>query len=96
MSQVDRYTRQRRLAEVGEAGQARLERARAEVRGPEGATVELTYLERAGVGSVTVLPKGTPVPFAHAEWFRFEASRDVGAGAWRALDTIRGALDIKR
>jgi hypothetical protein len=87
--------RQKKLAEVGAAGQERLERAAAEIRGRDGAMTELAYLVRAGVGRVTVLPGAAPKPFAHAEWFRFDGARSAGAGAWRALSTIRDALGVR-
>ena len=89
-----RYDRQSRLAEVGPSGQERLERATAEVHGRDGATVELTYLYRAGLAEVTMVPGREPEPFAHAAWFRFEAPRTVGAGAWRALSKIKKALEL--
>ena len=87
-----RYDRQVRLREVGAAGQARLESARARVQGCEGQGVELSYLERAGFRAVELAPRDPAAPFAHAELFRFEASRRVGAGAWRALEKIKRAL----
>lgn len=91
----DRYSRQRRLAEVGDAGQARIERARAEVFGTDGALTEVSYLARAGIGSVTVLPNVKPTPFLHASSFRHDATRAFGAGAWRALATLRAALGVE-
>lgn len=91
----DRYTRQRRLREVGDAGQVRIESARLEVHDSEGALVEATYLHRAGVGRVTIEPRAGAEPFAHAAAFRFPAARTVGAGAWRALGKLRGALDAE-
>lgn len=89
----DRYTRQRRLPEVGEAGQARLGEAEVVVRGTQGADVEQSYLERAGV-RVHHDPKAAPLPFAHAAAFCFDASRGVAAGAWRALVAVRRELGI--
>lgn len=89
-----RYDRQARLPEVGTAGQARLEQACAEVRGRDGATVELAYLCRAGLAEVSLVPGKAPVAFAHADWFRFSSSRRVGAGAWRALEKIKTALEL--
>lgn len=91
----DRYDRQCRLAEVGPAGQERLERATAEVRGRDGATVELAYLCRAGLAEVTMVPGKQPATFEHARWFRFESPRSVGAGAWRALSTIKKVLELE-
>ena len=91
-----RYSRQRRLPEVGDAGQCRLERASLEARGRDGALVELAYLCRAGVNRVTLTLLEHPEPFVHAEAFRFEAPRAVGAGAWRALAQIRNVLEMEK
>jgi hypothetical protein len=33
-------------------------------------------------------------PFVHAAAFEFDAARDVGAGAWRALGTLRATMGI--
>ncbi len=88
----DRHSRQIRLAEVGVAGQARIEHAEAVVRGADGADVEREYLLRAGVGSIRVEADAPAEPFAHAAAFRFGAARDVASGAWRALGVIRAAL----
>jgi hypothetical protein len=40
-------------------------------------------------------PGAAPEPFPHAHAFRFVASREVGAGAWRALVELREALEIE-
>jgi len=95
MSEPDRYSRQRRLAEIGDAGQARIERATASVRsGDPSAITELSYLIRAGVGAASALPDADAEPFVHASLFRFEAPRAVGAGAWRALGKLRRAVEM--
>lgn len=91
----DRYDRQCRLAEVGAAGQQRLQQATAEVRGREGATVELSYLCRAGLSEISMVPGKPAEPFGHAGWFRFDSCRSVGAGAWRALATIKKVLELE-
>ena len=75
-----RYSRQIRLAEVGEAGQERICRCAVEARGRDGALVELAYLERAGVGAVELRPLDTPVPFRHAGMFRFD---EIGRASCR-------------
>ena len=50
-----RYTRQARLAEVGEAGQGRIARSSIDVRGAgTRGTIEATYLAAAGVGRLRV------------------------------------------
>jgi hypothetical protein len=92
---ASRYDRQSRLAEVGTAGQERLQGATAVVRGRDGATVELSYLCRAGLAEIAMTPGGQPEPFEHAKWFRFDACRSIGAGAWRALCTIKKVLELE-
>ena len=84
----DRYTRQRRLREIGDAGQKRLQAASVVLGGGEGQLVELVYLHRAGVGSVTLDALGAGKPFAHRAVFRHDASRRHASGAWRALGTL--------
>ncbi len=95
MSEGERYSRQERLSEVGALGQDRILRSSAEIRGKDGATIEIAYLERAGVSSLALLPQAQPEPFDHAEWFEFDAARSVGAGAWRALQKLRRVLRIE-
>lgn len=89
----DRYTRQRRLREVGDAGQARIAAARLAVQDRDGALVEAMYLYRAGVERVDITPRAGAEPFAHADVFRFAAAGNVGAGAWRALEKLRAVLE---
>jgi hypothetical protein len=89
----DRYTRQRRLPEIGDAGQRRLEAADAVVRGLDGADVELRYVTGAGLRHVVHDAAAAPLAFAHAALFAFPSSRRVGAGAWRALCTLKRALE---
>ena len=100
-----RYVRQARLAEVGEAGQAKLSAAevRCTLHGTAGA-VERLYLERTGV---TVLPAeagapapGAPAPVAPAPvapaWLDDLApeAREVAEGAHAALSAIRAILGV--
>jgi hypothetical protein len=85
---MDVYSRQRRLAELGDAGQARLLAASHRVAGRDGALIELQYLLRAGVQSVTLDALAEPRPFAHAELFRHDVTRRQAAGTWRALRAI--------
>jgi hypothetical protein len=88
---VDRYTRQRRLAEVGDEGQTRIAAARLSVvEGPEG-SYERDYLERAGA-AVTTVTGLEPLPFEHAGAFRHVVTRRLAAGSWRALGALRGLL----
>jgi hypothetical protein len=92
----DRFARQRQLPEIGECGQSLIAQADFEVRGSDGAIIESEYLHRAGAERVTLLPGAEPVPFEHERWFRYFASRRIGAGAWRALDKLRQTLGVSR
>src|SRR5688500_18504598 len=49
------YDRQRRLPGIGDAGQAAIERSRARLPSGPSAGVALSYLVRAGVGSVAII-----------------------------------------
>ncbi len=96
----DRYTRQRRLREIGDAGQERLFAATVTLggrpaSGPAGgptrdgsSVIELVYLERAGVGAVSIDSLAAPRTFAHSAAFHHEPARRHAAAAWRALRTI--------
>jgi hypothetical protein len=88
MQDDDRYTRQRRLREIGDAGQTRLERATVVVHGGEAAVLELLYLHRAGVGSVTIDSLAEPRAFVHEALFRNPVARRHAAASWRALRAI--------
>jgi hypothetical protein len=91
---VDRYVRQRSLAQVGDAGQARIEAARYRLGAPGAATtVEREYLERAGARHFETA--GAP-ELVHARAFRNRAARDFATGAWRALAQLRQALEQDR
>ena len=90
----DRFARQRKLAEVGDPGQARIGTEEFVVRGGDGAIIESEYLHRAGAEKVTILPRSEPEPFVHQTQFRFVASRRVAAGAWRALRKLRKTLGV--
>jgi len=94
-SESDRYSRQRSLSEVGDAGQLRISRAVLEVRGDDGAIIEAEYLHRAGVERLTILPRAEEEPFVHETHFQFFASRRVAAGAWRALRKLRRELGLE-
>jgi hypothetical protein len=91
----DPWSRQRRLPEIGDRGQALIAGASFEVRGGDGAILESEYLHRAGAERVVIMPRAEPVPFAHESFFRFAASRRVAAGAWRALSALRRTLEIE-
>lgn len=88
----DRYTRQRRLAEVGPQGQLRLERQRLAVAPHADVELELDYLRRAGVQQVTSDPQQSTLDFPWAAQFQFSGPLGVARGAWSALARIRAAL----
>jgi molybdopterin/thiamine biosynthesis adenylyltransferase len=89
---MDRYVRQRRLAEIGESGQTRLLAASHRVAGADGALTELVYLERAGFRAVGIDTLAEPRPFVHAALFRHAVTRAHAGGAWRALCAIKELL----
>jgi hypothetical protein len=88
-----RYTRQVRLAEIGERGQAALAGARPAL-GARGFAreVERNYLALAGT-----VPEDDGVPASvdvATLGLRHEASREVGEGALRALAAMRAILGV--
>lgn len=89
----DRYTPQRRLSEVGEAGQVRLLKAEVQLPAEPGAMLALSYLHRAGVGRANVSSLHVAEPCPHASFFKHAGPAMVGIGAWRALEGIRSALN---
>jgi hypothetical protein len=91
----DRHSRQRRLAEVGAAGQERLEQAHLVVAEREGSDIAREYLLRAGVRSVVVEPDRGARPFPFVDVFEFAESRELAHGAWRALAAIREVLGMR-
>ena len=89
-----KYTRQIRLKEVGEAGQARLAAAtiapsasRAWAR-----TIEATYLRAAGVGTVSDAQGDLHVDVGSLG-IRDDAARDFAEGALAALVAMKKVLD---
>lgn len=87
-----RFERQARLAEVGEAGQRRIEAAKLSVGASGSADVEAMYLERAGVAHVR-RSREPDQSFQHGDAFRYDVCRIYGAGAWRALRQLSDVLD---
>jgi hypothetical protein len=87
----DRYTRQRRLAEVGPEGQRRLEAAVQELAQHDGVDLEADYLRRAGV-QVSLAPDARSPVFPWAEHFQFAGPAAVARGAHGALARIRAIL----
>ena len=88
----DRYTRQRRLDEVGPQGQQRLEQAAMVLARHADADLELEYLQRAGVQQITIDSAASALEFPWAERFQFAGPLGVARGAWSALSRIRAAL----
>lgn len=90
----DRYDRQRRLSEVGIAGQARIEAHEARIGAGPGASIALAYLVRAGLRRVSV-ERGLRHDFPQAGAFAFAGPAAVAAGAHQALREIRAALAME-
>ena len=91
---MDRYARQRLLAQVGDQGQQRLETAQYSCASTTAAAAEVArdYLGRAGAVHF-VSAAAAPSAFTHAAAFRHAAARDFAEGAWRALVQIQSALE---
>ena len=87
----DRYSRQRRLQEVGPAGQRAIEQATVGVAEYPGREAEIEYLRRAGA---TVHPDAATesLAFPHADIFSHDQSRNFAWGAWSALRQLRTVL----
>jgi hypothetical protein len=92
----DRFTRQRRLAEVGELGQERIQNALARVPQTPAGVVAALYLSRAGVQRIEAAETADLAEFTHAASFRHPASREIGEGSWGALSAIVGVLEKAR
>ena len=90
----DRYSRHRRLASFGAEGQRRLESTLFCVGTGAGATVQLSYLCRAGAQRLSIGQQYREPAFRHAEQFAFSVARDYANGAWRAIGQIEEALLI--
>ncbi|HKO89638.1 MAG TPA: hypothetical protein VJU61_00705 [Polyangiaceae bacterium] len=88
----DRYSRQRRLVEVGPEGQRRLEQTELVLAPHADTDVEREYLTRAGITRIGQAPEGTAPVFPWSHHFRFSAPLAVARGAWCALSQIRVAL----
>jgi len=90
----DRYSRQRRLAEVGPKGQERLRQAQLRVADHPDVELELDYLARAGAVELRVDPAAPALAFPWTAWFEHDAALGVARGAWCALSRIRGELGV--
>ena len=90
----DRYARQRSLAAVGDLGQARIAGATYVASSDDdGSTeVERQYLTRAGARHFAASGAGG-AEFVHAAQFRDPAARAFAAGAWRALEQLKRAIE---
>jgi hypothetical protein len=92
----DRYTRQRRLPEVGPSGQERLCAARLVISRHPDVELERDYLARAGVTVLVVDEAPAPPDFPFADWFEHAAALGVARGAWCALTRIKAELAVSR
>lgn len=92
---TDLYSRQKKLREIGEAGQLKI--ARATVLIPAGPESEMAteYLRRSGIGSIAVDPHIAPLDFLHADQFQFELCRTFAASAWIATQNVVRILESK-
>jgi hypothetical protein len=90
----DRFSRQRRLPEVGPSGQETLGAAELRIADHADVELELDYLARAGVARVTLDPAGAPLTFPWASWFEHDAALGVARGAWCALARIKRELGL--
>src|SRR5262249_15855206 len=88
----DRFSRQRRLPEVGPSGQERLCASELDVAEHADLELELAYLTRAGVAGVAVRPAAPSLEFPWAAWFEHGAALGVARGAWCALTRIKARL----
>ncbi|HWA75036.1 MAG TPA: hypothetical protein VG937_22005 [Polyangiaceae bacterium] len=89
----DRYDRQRRLRQVGPAGQLRIERSEATIPAGAAAAVALAYLTRAGVERAIIEVRPDDA-FSHSTFFRFSGPRTVAQGAEGALRHLLKSLEL--
>jgi hypothetical protein len=89
----DRYDRQRRLREVGVAGQLAIERSEATIPAGRSTSVELAYLVRAGVARVAI-DSARQRTASHSSFFRFSGPRAVADGAEGALMHLLSCLEL--
>jgi hypothetical protein len=88
----DRFSRQRRLAEVGAEGQRQLSTTLVRLSSHEDVDVEWDYLARAGVTEVRLDSEAEVLTFPFASCFEFAGPRSLASGAWCALARIRRVL----
>lgn len=87
----DRFSRQRRLPEVGPEGQARIEQSRVQVPRHPGTAIEVEYLSRAGVRQLETTGD-EPEPFPFEQEFTFAASAESARGCYGALTRLKSIL----
>jgi hypothetical protein len=88
----DRYTRQRRLDEVGPEGQQRLQAAAQVLARHDAVELEVDYLRRAGVQQLRFAPDAAAPEFPWSDQFQFTGPSLVARGAHAALARIRAIL----
>jgi hypothetical protein len=88
----DRYSRQRRLKEVGPDGQRWIERVALTIAAHADVELERDYLARAGVRQISIDASAESLDFPWSQHFRFAASFAVARGAWCALSRLRTVL----
>lgn len=91
----DRFSRQRRLPEVGADGQRRLGSRVLSLAPHADVDVERDYLERAGVAGTRIHGQTPELPFPFAQHFEFAAPLSMARGAWYALHRIRQVLAVR-
>jgi hypothetical protein len=91
----DRFSRQRRLPEVGADGQRRLASRVVPVAPHPDVELERDYLQRAGLAGTRLDSETRALPFPFAAHFEFAAALSVARGAWCALARIREALAVR-
>jgi hypothetical protein len=93
LTDAARYVRQMLVAEIGDAGQARLEGAVAHLSGDGlGHEIAAAYAARAGIGQV--LPGPIDEAALAPSFIESPAARAMVAGSRSALAAIRAALDL--
>ena len=91
----DRFSRQRRLPEVGADGQRRLGSRVVSVAPHADVDLERDYLQRAGVAGTRIETEARRLSFPFTEHFEFAAALSVARGAWCALERLREELAVR-
>lgn len=96
MGATDPYSRQRRLAEIGERGQSRLLTGRFSPSadlGPAARSLSVRYARAAGYGAIGEASESRPPRLA--SHFRHAAAADVGLGAADVLSQALPLFDLR-